>query len=61
VTEARGEDMSYFEDRLADQLAGVAGGTAAEIVRAVQELVTEFSGDELRDDMTMLAVKVLPS
>jgi len=27
----------------------------------VQELVTEFSGDELRDDMTMLAVKVLPS
>jgi PAS domain S-box-containing protein len=61
VTEARGADMSYFEDRLADQLAAVEGGTAAEIVRSVQELVTEFSGDELRDDMTMLAVKVLPT
>jgi serine phosphatase RsbU (regulator of sigma subunit) len=58
VTEARGTDRSYFEDQLADQLAAVAGGTAAETVRAVQELVTEFSGGELRDDMTMLAVKV---
>jgi serine phosphatase RsbU (regulator of sigma subunit)/PAS domain-containing protein len=58
VTEARGADMSYFEDQLADQLAAAAGGTAGEMVRAVQELVTEFSGGELRDDMTMLAVKV---
>jgi serine phosphatase RsbU (regulator of sigma subunit)/PAS domain-containing protein len=58
VTEARGADMSYFEDQLADQLAAAAGGSAGETVRAVQELVTEFSGGELRDDMTMLAVKV---
>jgi serine phosphatase RsbU (regulator of sigma subunit)/PAS domain-containing protein len=58
VTEARGADMTYFEDRLIDQLAAVAGRSAAETVRAVQELVTEFSGGELRDDMTMLAVKV---
>jgi serine phosphatase RsbU (regulator of sigma subunit) len=61
VTEARGADMSYFEDQLVDQLAAAAGGTAAETVRAVQELVTEFSGGELRDDMTMLAVKVSQS
>jgi serine phosphatase RsbU (regulator of sigma subunit)/PAS domain-containing protein len=58
VTDARGTDMSYFQDRLADQLASVAGQSAAATVRAVQELVTEFSGGELRDDMTMLAVKV---
>jgi serine phosphatase RsbU (regulator of sigma subunit)/PAS domain-containing protein len=58
VTEARAADLSYFEDRLADKLAAVAGQTAGETVRAVQELVTEFSGGELRDDMTMLAVKV---
>lgn len=58
VTEARGADMTYFEDRLTDQLAAVAGRSAAETVRAVQELVTEFSGGELRDDMTMLAIKV---
>jgi serine phosphatase RsbU (regulator of sigma subunit)/PAS domain-containing protein len=58
VTDARGTDMSYFQDRLADQLASVAGQSAAATVRAVQELVTEFSGGDLRDDMTMLAVKV---
>lgn len=58
VTEARGADLSYFEDRLTDQLAAVAGQSSAETVRAVQELVTEFSGGELRDDMTMLAIKV---
>ena len=58
VTDARGVDMSYFQDRLADQLASVAGESASATVRAVQELVTEFSGGELRDDMTMLAVKV---
>jgi serine phosphatase RsbU (regulator of sigma subunit)/PAS domain-containing protein len=61
VTDARGIDMSLFQDRLADQLASMAGQSAAETVRAVQELVTEFSGGELRDDMTMLAVKVASS
>ena len=58
VTEARGTDMSFFEDRLADELAAVAGRSAAEIVRAVQELVTSFSSGELKDDVTILAVRV---
>ncbi|MBV9383232.1 MAG: SpoIIE family protein phosphatase [Streptosporangiaceae bacterium] len=58
VTDARGADMSYFQDRLADELAAVAGRSAAETVRAVQELVTAYSQDELRDDMTILVVKV---
>jgi serine phosphatase RsbU (regulator of sigma subunit)/PAS domain-containing protein len=58
VTDARGTDMSYFEDRLADELAAVAGRSAAETVRSVQELVTAFSLNELRDDMTILVVKV---
>jgi serine phosphatase RsbU (regulator of sigma subunit)/PAS domain-containing protein len=58
VTDARGADMSYFEDRLADELAAVAGRSAAETVRSVQELVTAFSQNELRDDMTILVVKV---
>jgi serine phosphatase RsbU (regulator of sigma subunit) len=57
VTEARGTDMSFFEDRLADELAAVAGRSAAEIVRAVQELVTSFSSGELKDDVTILAVR----
>jgi serine phosphatase RsbU (regulator of sigma subunit) len=58
VTEARSADLAFFEDRLADELASVAGGSAAEVVHAVQELVTSFSDGELRDDVTMLAVRV---
>ena len=58
VTDARGADLSYFEDRLADELAAVAGSSAAATVRSVQELVTAFSLNELRDDMTILVVKV---
>jgi serine phosphatase RsbU (regulator of sigma subunit)/PAS domain-containing protein len=58
VTDARGADQGYFEDRLADSLAAAAGRSAAETVRAVQELVTEFSRGELRDDVTILAMKV---
>lgn len=58
VTEARSADQEFFEDRLADSLAAGAGRSAAETVRAVQELVTAFSQGELRDDVTILAVKV---
>jgi serine phosphatase RsbU (regulator of sigma subunit) len=58
VTDARSADMRYFEERLADELAGVAGRTAAETARIVQGLVTDFCQDELRDDMTILVAKV---
>ena len=58
VTEARSSDLAFFEDRLADALAAVAGHSASDIVRAVQELVTSFSAGELKDDVTILAVRV---
>ncbi|HVT70665.1 MAG TPA: GAF domain-containing SpoIIE family protein phosphatase, partial [Trebonia sp.] len=58
VTEARSADQGFFEDRLVDALAAVAGRSAAEIVHAVQELVTSFSSGELKDDVTILAVRV---
>jgi len=58
VTDARSPDMRYFEDSLADELAGLAGRSAAETARMVQGLVTSFSQDELRDDMTILVAKV---
>jgi serine phosphatase RsbU (regulator of sigma subunit)/PAS domain-containing protein len=58
VTEARSADQAFFEDRLADELAGVAGRSAAEAVRMVQGLVASFSEDNLRDDMTILVAKV---
>ena len=58
VTDARSPDMRYFEDRLADELAGLAGRSAAETTRMVQSLVASFSQDDLRDDMTILVAKV---
>jgi serine phosphatase RsbU (regulator of sigma subunit)/PAS domain-containing protein len=58
VTDARSADMVYFEERLADELASLAGRSAAETARMVQGLVTSFSSDELRDDMTILVAKV---
>ncbi len=58
VTEARNPDLEYFEDRLADELAGTAGRSAAETVRMVQGLVASFAQDDLRDDMTILVAKV---
>ena len=50
--------MRYFEDRLADELAGLAGLSAVETARTVQGKVLAFSHDELRDDMTILVAKV---
>jgi serine phosphatase RsbU (regulator of sigma subunit)/PAS domain-containing protein len=61
VTEARSPDMRYFEDSLADELAGLAGSSADETARMVQSLVRAFSQDELRDDMTILVAKVKAS
>jgi serine phosphatase RsbU (regulator of sigma subunit)/PAS domain-containing protein len=58
VTEARSPDMEYFEDRLADELAGAAGRSASETTRMVQALVARFSQDDLRDDMTILVARV---
>jgi len=58
LTDARSPDMRYFEDSLADELAGLAGRSAAETARTVQSLVSSFSQDNLRDDMTILVAKV---
>jgi serine phosphatase RsbU (regulator of sigma subunit)/PAS domain-containing protein len=59
VTEARSADMRYFEERLADELAGLAGRSAAETTRMIQSLVASFSADDLRDDVTILVAKVV--
>ena len=58
VTDARSADMRYFEERLADELAGLAGRPAAEVARMVQGLVASFSQEELRDDMTIVVARV---
>ena len=60
VTEARSPDQRYFEDYLADGLAGTAGRSAPQTVRTIQDLVSRFSQDNLRDDMTILVARVRP-
>jgi serine phosphatase RsbU (regulator of sigma subunit)/PAS domain-containing protein len=58
VTDARNAQMRYFEDNLSDELAGLAGRSAADTARVIQGSVTSFSQDELRDDLTILVAKV---
>lgn len=58
VTDARNAEMAYFEERLADELASLAGRSAAETARAVQGLLVNFSQDALRDDLTILVARV---
>jgi serine phosphatase RsbU (regulator of sigma subunit)/PAS domain-containing protein len=58
VTDARSPQMRYFEDNLSDELAGLAGRSAADTARVIQGSVTSFSQDALRDDLTILVAKV---
>ena len=57
LTGACGPNMVYFEDRLTDELAVLAGQKAGLLVSRVRELAVEFCRGELRDDMTMLAIR----
>ena len=57
LTGACGPDMVSFEDRLTDELAVLARKPPTELVSRVRELALEFCRGELRDDMTMLAVR----
>ena len=58
VAQARGPNNTYFQDRLADELAGLAGSTAADLVASMRQAMLAFSGGNLIDDVTMLAVRV---
>jgi serine phosphatase RsbU (regulator of sigma subunit) len=57
LTSACGPDMVYFEDRLSDELAALAGKPPQALVAGVRELVEEFCSNEFRDDLTMLVVQ----
>jgi phosphoserine phosphatase RsbU/P len=58
LTSACGPDLAYFEDRLTDELAALGGEPAARVVFRVQEVALQFCGGQLRDDVTMLALRV---
>jgi serine phosphatase RsbU (regulator of sigma subunit)/PAS domain-containing protein len=59
LTSACGPDMVYFEDRITDELAALGAESAARVVSRVREIVLEFCQGELRDDVTMMALRAI--
>jgi serine phosphatase RsbU (regulator of sigma subunit)/PAS domain-containing protein len=60
VAQARGPDHTYFQDRLADELTGLAGYAPDEIVAAMRQALAGFSAGDLVDDVTMLVIRAGP-
>jgi len=58
LTETRSPEMRYFEERLPDELVTLAGRSAAEVVAGIQARAEAFSAGEMRDDLTVLALRV---
>ncbi len=50
-------DMAYFEERITDELAALGGDPAARVVSRLQDVVLAFCRGQLRDDVTMLALR----
>ncbi len=57
VAQARGPGNSYFQDRLAEELAALAGQPPDELVSSMRGAMNRFSGGNLVDDVTMLALR----
>jgi PAS domain S-box-containing protein len=57
VAQARGPGNSYFQDQLAEELAALAGQPPDELVSSMRQAMNRFSGGNLVDDVTMLAVR----
>jgi len=57
LTSACGPDLVQFEERLTDELAALAGEPPAVLVSRVRDVVLELCQGELRDDVTMLALR----
>jgi phosphoserine phosphatase RsbU/P len=56
LTSACGTEM-VFEDRIADELAALAGEPPARVVSRIEEVLLQFCGGMLHDDVTMLALR----
>jgi serine phosphatase RsbU (regulator of sigma subunit) len=58
VADARNPELGYFADRLADELAALAGQSAGDIAAGLRRDVLRFCDGDVRDDMTMLVLRV---
>jgi len=57
VAQARGADNTYFQDRLSDELAGLAGAKPSDLLAAMRQAMLKFSTGNLIDDVTMLVLR----
>ena len=57
VAQARGQDNTYFQDRLADELADLAGLAPDRLVASMRQAMNDFTGGTLIDDVTMLVIR----
>jgi serine phosphatase RsbU (regulator of sigma subunit)/PAS domain-containing protein len=57
VAQARGPDNTYFQDRLTDELAALAGRKPDEVVALMRRAMNDFTGEHYVDDVTMLVMR----
>jgi len=57
LAQARGPDNTYFQDRLADELAALAGREAEDVKASMRQAMINFTGDHLVDDVTILVMR----
>jgi serine phosphatase RsbU (regulator of sigma subunit)/PAS domain-containing protein len=57
VAQARGPDNTYFQDRLADELAALAGREPEDVVPRMRRAMNDFTGEHYVDDVTMLVMR----
>ena len=60
VAQARGAGNAYFQDRLADELADLAGLEPDGVVARMRQAMNTFTGGHLVDDITMLVLRASP-
>lgn len=58
LTQARGQDQTYFQARLTDELAGLAGVHPDQFQAAMRRRLLEFTAGNLIDDITMMVLRV---
>jgi serine phosphatase RsbU (regulator of sigma subunit)/PAS domain-containing protein len=58
LADTRNADLGDLGDRLPGELAALAGRPPAQIITRLREIVLDFSRGDLRDDITMLALRV---
>ena len=60
VAQLRGPGNTEFQDRLADELVGLAGYPPDRLVASMRQAMNDFTQGNLVDDVTMLVIRASP-